>query len=269
MKLIKFDLPMNGIKVTNLEELRDNVTFELLVHYKSGLLAKWLRSRGMRDIEDKLSALQASEDAVLLCDLCAIFDIECDLDIAAALLEQSEEGLNDRILADIAGAVLRTTAKALLTSAIYGRNNGLYWFSTKVEYGKDEPGSYNGANVFECGEEIISNSSMKTVAVHRGRIAGVHENTKDVVAGDLLFLLEDIEGLENKSTPSSRILLRYLSNAFRNELEGSQSATGKAVLSKCLQLVELAIGENGEDKESATLQLHSVLRQIAIKKLNP
>ncbi len=42
MKMIKFDLPMNGKKIVTLEELRDNASIELLAHFKSGLLIKWL-----------------------------------------------------------------------------------------------------------------------------------------------------------------------------------------------------------------------------------
>lgn len=36
MKIIKFDLPINGIKAKNLEELRDNITDEIVGLARSG-----------------------------------------------------------------------------------------------------------------------------------------------------------------------------------------------------------------------------------------
>jgi hypothetical protein len=42
MKLIKFDLPIDGVKVKTVEELREHFTPEILDHFRSGLLAKWL-----------------------------------------------------------------------------------------------------------------------------------------------------------------------------------------------------------------------------------
>ena len=48
-KMIKFDLPIDGVKVSTLDELRDHFTAEIVGHFRSGLLAKWLRSRRMTD----------------------------------------------------------------------------------------------------------------------------------------------------------------------------------------------------------------------------
>ena len=45
MKLIKFDLPINGTKARNLEELRENLTDEILALALSGQLERWLRTR--------------------------------------------------------------------------------------------------------------------------------------------------------------------------------------------------------------------------------
>lgn len=46
-RVIKFDLPIDGVKVTTLDELCDHFTTEILDHFHSGVLAKWLRSRDL------------------------------------------------------------------------------------------------------------------------------------------------------------------------------------------------------------------------------
>ncbi len=86
MKLIKFDLPMNGKKVKDLEELTDNMTVEILAHYKSGLLGRWLK---VRQYENELSMIEQFaelDEPVLLKSLCDVFGIEIDRDAAQTLL---------------------------------------------------------------------------------------------------------------------------------------------------------------------------------------
>lgn len=89
MKLIKFDLPIDGVKVKNIEELRDHFTTEIVGHFRSDLLAKWLRSRGKSDEIAAVEALTAADnDAVVFKGLCQIFQVEVDDDaITAAFTE--------------------------------------------------------------------------------------------------------------------------------------------------------------------------------------
>jgi len=47
IKTIKFDLPIDGIKIKNIEELRDHFTIEIIDLYNNGMLLKWLQSRKM------------------------------------------------------------------------------------------------------------------------------------------------------------------------------------------------------------------------------
>jgi hypothetical protein len=86
-KLIRFDLPMNGKKVKDLDELRDNITVEILDHYKTSLLAKWLQVRGRNEELVALEQITASDDVSLLKSICELFDIDADDWIIAALLE--------------------------------------------------------------------------------------------------------------------------------------------------------------------------------------
>jgi len=87
-KMIKFDLPIDGVKVATLDDLRDHFTTETIGHFRSGLLARWMRSRGMTRELAAVEALTAGDDAAVLKELCRIFEVEADDDaIAAAIAE--------------------------------------------------------------------------------------------------------------------------------------------------------------------------------------
>lgn len=90
MKLIKFDLPINGIKVTTLDELRDNITDELLNLARSGQLERWLKTRQSSELAQAVAVAVAthSDDKQLFLALCAVLDVLVHDDDAAALFEQ-------------------------------------------------------------------------------------------------------------------------------------------------------------------------------------
>jgi hypothetical protein len=78
MKLIKFDLLINGIKIKAVEELRDNFADEIVVIFKSGQLGRWLKSRNLNDLYAAVENIstESISDKDLLVKLCGIFDIE-------------------------------------------------------------------------------------------------------------------------------------------------------------------------------------------------
>ena len=87
-KMIKFDLPIDGVKVAKLDQLRDHFTTEIIGHFRSGQLARWLQSRGMTRELASVEALATGDDATTLKELCRIFEVEADDDsIAAAVAE--------------------------------------------------------------------------------------------------------------------------------------------------------------------------------------
>ena len=87
-KMIKFDLPIDGVKVATLDDLQDHLTTEIIGHFRSSLLARWLRSRGWTRELAAVEALAAGDDATTLKELCRIFEVEADDDaIAAAVAE--------------------------------------------------------------------------------------------------------------------------------------------------------------------------------------
>ena len=92
IKTIKFDLPIDGVKVKNLEELRDHFTIEVLELYQNGLLLKWLRSRNMVEEIGQLESLSKTlSRAQLMTALCEVFKIDADDMIIAAALGMPPE----------------------------------------------------------------------------------------------------------------------------------------------------------------------------------
>lgn len=90
MKIIKFDLPINGTKIRSLEELRDNFTTEIMELHASGLLLRWIKSRGVEIDSDKLSAIAVDHDAAdKLVALCEIFEVDADRAVIEAALSES------------------------------------------------------------------------------------------------------------------------------------------------------------------------------------
>lgn len=86
MKPIRFDLAINGARVRKLDELQDNFTVEILALHADGILLKWLRSRNHMDLVEQVEAIQPGPDADTLRQLCAIFDIDADDQVIAAIL---------------------------------------------------------------------------------------------------------------------------------------------------------------------------------------
>jgi hypothetical protein len=81
VKLIKFDLPVDGIKVKNLDELRDHFTLEVVGHFRSGLLVKWLKTRGELSIVDDLNKISSEEDRGIFEGVCTALGAAADKDV--------------------------------------------------------------------------------------------------------------------------------------------------------------------------------------------
>jgi formylglycine-generating enzyme required for sulfatase activity len=88
MKLIKFDLSIDGVKVKDINELRDHFTPEILAHYRSGVLAKWLMTRKYQDELTALASLEDGDDHSLLKALCHVFQIDADERVIAEALRE-------------------------------------------------------------------------------------------------------------------------------------------------------------------------------------
>ena len=93
IKIIKFDLPINGTKVTTLEALRDNLTDEIVKLARTGQLERWFQSRQMQEQAQAVAAAvsQHAEDKVLFLALCAVLEVEVHPDDVSAIFDAPPE----------------------------------------------------------------------------------------------------------------------------------------------------------------------------------
>lgn len=87
-KIIKFDLPMKGVKVTSLEELQDNFSADILPIFQTGRLAKWLKSRELLAQSEAIAAIdKASSELQQLAAICRVLELDDDEEVLQFLLD--------------------------------------------------------------------------------------------------------------------------------------------------------------------------------------
>lgn len=93
IKIIKFDLPINGTKVTTLEALRDNLTDEIVPLARSGQLERWFKSRQLQAQAQAVAAAvsQHAKDKALFLALCEVLEVEVHPDDASAIFDAPPE----------------------------------------------------------------------------------------------------------------------------------------------------------------------------------
>ena len=93
IKIIKFDLPINGTTVTALEALRDNLTDEIVPLARSGQLERWFQSRQMQEQAQAVAAAisEHMEDKTLFLALCAVLEVEVHPADASAIFDAPPE----------------------------------------------------------------------------------------------------------------------------------------------------------------------------------
>jgi formylglycine-generating enzyme required for sulfatase activity len=97
IKPIKFDLPIDGVKVKIIEELREHFTVEILALYEDGRLLQWCRTRKMFEEVSRLEAIPAAMSrAALLQKLCDIFSVNANDMIIAAWAERTGQDQHGR-----------------------------------------------------------------------------------------------------------------------------------------------------------------------------
>ncbi len=89
IKIIKFDLPINGTKVTTLEALRDNLTDEIVPLARSGQLERWFKSRQLHELAQAVAGalVYNAEDKALFLGICAVLEVEVHPDDASAIFD--------------------------------------------------------------------------------------------------------------------------------------------------------------------------------------
>ena len=89
IKIIKFDLPINGTKVTTLDELRDNLTDEIVALARSGQLERWFKSRQLPEQAQAVASAvsQNAANKALFLALCTVLDVEVHPDDVNAIFD--------------------------------------------------------------------------------------------------------------------------------------------------------------------------------------
>ena len=160
MKLIKFDLPIDGVKVKTVEELREHFTVEILDHFRSGLLTKWLASRKLQDEMEVIKALDGAEDHALLKGLCNVFSIEIDDEIASAMLGKSlaktESNIHEKlkIYDDLAEAIDFAIYQGIRLNCITVGGGDLSKLE-EVKWPKNKENYFKGESFFEKESGLI------------------------------------------------------------------------------------------------------------------
>ena len=100
IKIIKFDLPINGTKVTTLEALRDNLTDEIVKLARSGQLERWFKSRQLHELAKGVADAVASQtkDKALFLALCAVLEVEVHPDDASAIFDAPPKAGRHKLL---------------------------------------------------------------------------------------------------------------------------------------------------------------------------
>lgn len=194
MKIIKFDLPIDGVKVKTVDELRDHFTLEMLAHARSGLLAKWLSSRKLQDELAAVKALDGAEDHALLKGLCEVFGVDIDDEIASAMLnkapDKTEKTVNEqvKIYDDLAEIIDLAIYQAIRLNCITANRN----------ISKDEEVEFNWApqrDVYFKGDSFFDKTSdlFCCPPVACKIVEKITDDNQKLVAGDLVgwFIMPD------------------------------------------------------------------------------
>ena len=91
--MIKFDLPLNGTRIRHLDELKDNISSEIVTLARSGQLGRWFKSRRLESLVAATAGLleQNLGDVELCLALCALLEVDAHPDDVAAIFNPPPE----------------------------------------------------------------------------------------------------------------------------------------------------------------------------------
>lgn len=160
MKLIKFDLPINGTKVKNLEELRDNLTDEIWTLARSGQLERWLRTRQLLEQAQAVATVVKEEisDRNLFLVLCRVLEVEAHPDDVKAIFDVPPAP--GRFIPGARYFELYETLKNKLENSTVSPN-GMNLAEKKISYIKFDIKTFPEKNFFKvfdsaCGLRVVN-----------------------------------------------------------------------------------------------------------------
>lgn len=110
-KMIKFDLQMKGVKVTNIEELQENFNADILPIFQTGRLAKWLMSRELIAQAEAVTAIDKnSTELQQLAAICQALELDDDEEVLQFLLDERPAAQTAQTTATIPAAAVSDVA---------------------------------------------------------------------------------------------------------------------------------------------------------------
>ena len=156
MARMKFDLPINGRKMTTLDHLKENMTVEIVGLARSGQLERWLRSQRRDGLAEALATLlqQSPDDATLCLGICKLLEIEAHPDdIAAHFGSPPEAGMALKQPVSMTRTLIAGRYELSADgSEVVDHQTGLIWMKqVKTELTFDQAQVYAGQVARETG----------------------------------------------------------------------------------------------------------------------
>ena len=204
LKPIKFDLPINGTKVKNLDELRDNLTDEILALARSGQLERWLGSRQLPEEAQGVAAAVRREgtDKGLFLALCVVLGIEVHPGDVKAIFDAPPTA--GRF---IAGARYQELYEALKKSMDGG-------FKTEVK--KQDVEIKNDQAKFY--KEVVSQKTIKNIKFYPYSVGSTYN--PNVNGGDVLNIYAKKGGRVLKGSLVMEVQLRNFTSKIYSSVTG-------------------------------------------------
>ena len=155
-KTIKFDLQINGKRISTFEELQDNFSAHVLPIFQSGRLYKWLLSREMLAQADAVKAIDTNgSELEQLTAICQMLELDSDAEVLGFMLEDWKA---ERMVAEKAATNSVATEAAGVTEedlAADTTGTGVDWsgedMTGKSFVGEDfRNGKFVGTNFTSC-----------------------------------------------------------------------------------------------------------------------
>ena len=219
-KQIKFNLVIDGNKVSTFEEMQDNLSAELLPHLSTGKLAKWFLSR---DMADKAAAVQAIDstqsDLAQLSALCEVLELEADDDILADILAMPEQ------LAQAQAVQAKENTKEPEEEVASSKSTYRLDFSSKDFSGR----SFEGVDLSDANLENINLTDANLMGAN---LSGA--NLKNAILKDANLIGANLSGanLQGAVITGANFFFADLSKSNFKNVMGDESVFGGCICNK-------------------------------------
>ena len=239
-KSIKFDLQINGKRISTFEELQDNFNAELLPIFQSGRLHKWFMSRGMTEQADEVKAIDTNGGELeQLTSICKVLELEVDEEALGFILEDFKK----------AAQQAATTSK-VEKPEIGGDGDenqdsettgtGVDWsgqdMSGKSFVGEDfRNGKFVGTNFSKCdlSNADFSGADLSNAKFFDTDLSGTKFEKSKLIKSSFSCITRGLACFNNADLTNSKIDNSYFNGAKFNKAIISNSEMNRVVINNC------------------------------------